>query len=186
MEDSKIVDLFWERCETAIEETQKKYRRYCYSIAFDILGSNEDAEECVNDTYIRAWESIPPNRPERLSVFLGKTVRHLAFDRYRKKFAKKRGGKTTALVLDELHECIPSLAYPTDIADDIVLRDALKYFLRSLPQESMKLFMRRYWYTGSIADIAKEYGISESNVKIRLHRIRSDLKKYLEKEGIIV
>ncbi|MBQ3099474.1 MAG: RNA polymerase sigma factor [Clostridia bacterium] len=186
MEDSKIVDLFWERSETAIEETQKKYRRYCHSIAFNILGSNEDAEECVNDTYVRVWDSIPPKRPDPLSAFIGKTTRRLAFDRYRKKYAKKRGRGTTALVLDELYECIPALVYPTDIADDIVLRDALKLFLASLPEESMKLFMRRYWYTGSIADIAREHGISESNVKIRLHRIRCDLKKFLEKEGIIV
>lgn len=186
MEDSRIIDLFWERSEDAIAETQRKYQRYCHSIAFAILASDEDAMECVNDTYTRAWDSIPPNRPDRLEVFLGKITRHLAFDRYRKSTAKRRRHSEISIALDELEECIPSLAYPIDMSDGIVLRDTLNAFLRSLPEENMNIFTRRYWYTYSIAEIAKEYGISESNVKIRLHRMRLELKKYLEKEGIVI
>lgn len=186
MEDLKIIELFWERSEDAIAETQRKYQRYCHSIAYAILASDEDAEECVNDTYVRAWDSIPPNRPNRLEVFLGKITRHLAFDRYRKSTTKRRSHSAVSTALDELEECIPALAYPTDMADEIALRDALNSFLCSLPEESMNIFTRRYWYTYSIADIAKEYGIGESKVKIRLHRMRIELKKYLEKEGIVI
>ncbi len=184
MEDSKIVDLFWERSETAIAQTQQKYQRYCHYIAYNILGSDEDAEECVNDTYVRAWDSIPPHRPERLSTFLGKITRNLALDRYKGINAQKRRGAQTAAVIEELQECIPSLAYPSDIVDDIALRDALNSFLYSLPSETMKIFLQRYWYMASVAEIAEEFDVSISKVKITLHRTRNSLKKHLEKEGI--
>lgn len=186
MEDSKIVDLFWERSETAIAETQQKYKRYCHYIAYNILGSDEDAEECVNDSYIRVWDSIPPHRPERLSTFIGKITRNLALDRLKSRNTQKRRASQASAVIDELQECIPVLAYPSDVADDIALRGALNSFLYSLPDKTMKIFLQRYWYMSSVKEIAEEFSVSQSKVKITLHRTRNALKLYLEKEGIIV
>ena len=186
MEDSKIVDLFWERSETAIAQTQEKYKRYCHYIAYNILGSDEDAEECVNDAYARVWDSIPPHRPERLSTFIGKITRNLALDRIKSSNAKKRRAGRSTAALDELQECIPNLAYPSDIADDIALRDALNSFLYSLSDETLKIFLQRYWYMLSVKEIAEELSVSQSKVKISLHRTRNALKLFLEKEGIIV
>lgn len=186
MEDSKIVDLFWERSETAIAQTQEKYKRYCHCIAYNILGSDEDAEECVNDAYARVWDSIPPHRPERLSTFIGKITRNLALDRIKSANAQKRRTGRSSAVLDELQECIPNLTYPSDIADKIALRDALNSFLYSLPDENLKIFLQRYWYMLSVKEIAEELSVSQSKVKISLHRTRNALKMFLEKEGIIV
>jgi len=184
VEDKQIVDLFWARSEAAITETDKKYRRYCHSIAYNILNSKEDSEECVNDTYIRAWNSIPPQKPNRLSTFLGKITRNLALDRYKAMNTQKRRDGNMTVAIDELSECIPSLTYPTDITDDIALRDSLNSFLRSLPRQTMRIFLRRYWYMASVAEIAEEFAVSQSKVKITLHRTRKSIKKYLEKEGI--
>lgn len=184
MEDKQIVDLFWARSESAISETDKKYRRYCHSIAYNILNSREDSDECVNDAYIRAWNTIPPQKPERLSAFLGKITRNLALDRYKAMNRQKRRDQKTAVVIDELAECIPSLVYPSDITDDILLRDTLNSFLHSLPRQTMRIFLQRYWYMASVKEIAQENGISQSNVKITLHRTRNRLKEFLEKEGI--
>jgi len=186
VEDSKIVDLFWERSETAIAQAQNKYQRYCHYIAYNILGSDEDAQECVNDTYIRVWDSIPPHRPERLSSFMGKITRNLALDRIKSRNRQKRRGSQITAAIGELKECIPDLAYPSDIADDIALRDALNSFLYSLSDETMKIFLQRYWYMSSIKEISEELSVSQSKVKITLHRTRNALKLYLEKEGIIV
>ncbi|MBQ3099445.1 MAG: RNA polymerase sigma factor [Clostridia bacterium] len=186
MEDSKIVDLFWERSETAVTQTQEKYRRYCHFIAYNILGSNEDAEECVNDAYVRVWNSIPPHRPEMLSTFIGKITRNLALDRIKSANTQKRSGARSSVIIGELQECIPDLAYPSDIADRIALRDALNSFLYSLPDETMKIFLQRYWYVSSVKEIAEEFSVSQSKVKITLHRTRNALKLYLEKEGIII
>ena len=186
MEDKRIVELFWQRSETAISETDKKYRRYCHAVAHGILDSNEDSEECVNDTFMRAWNTIPPKRPDRLSAFLARIVRNLAFDKYRERYAKKRGRGNIEYILDELQGCIPSFDPNVDMTDDILLRDALNSFLRSLAEDNMQIFMHRYWYGGTVRQIAEKHGLSENSVKVRLHRMRDQLKAHLEKEGIKV
>ena len=172
MDDKQILDLYWERSEAAISETSKKYGKYCRYIAFNILHNDEDSEECVNDTYLRAWNSIPPNRPSVLKTFLGKITRNLSLDRYELLNAKKRNGGQMPLIFDEIQECIPS--------------DILNHFLSSLSLEQRKIFMRRYWYLSPIKEIATEYDMSESKIKMSLFRSRNELKKLLEKEGISV
>ena len=185
MEDKKIVDLYWERSEAAILETQTKYGRYCHHIAYNILFSEEDAAECVNDTYIKAWRAMPPHRPERLSAFLGKITRNTALDYCIHNNAKKRSGYTT-LILDEMEECIPDPKSKTDLSDELALKDAINGFLQSLPQQTRIIFLRRYWYLSPIREIARDYDLTESNVKVTLHRTRNKFKHYLEKEGIVV
>ena len=183
MDDQKIVDLYWERSEDAIKETQKKYGKYCYHIAYTILYSNEDAEECVNDTYLRAWGAIPPAKPNRLSTFLGKITRNLALDRLEKNQAQKRGG-AIEIALDELSECIPDADSTRDPVDEIVLGDAINAFLGGLPPKTRQIFVRRYWYMSSIKSIARDVGMSESAVKVALMRLREAFRLHLEKEGI--
>ena len=185
MDDQKIVDLYWERSETAISETQKKYGKYCYHIAYTILYSNEDAEECVNDTYLRAWGAIPPARPSRLSTFLGKITRNLALDRWEKNHAQKRSG-AVELALDELSECIPDTGSELDPIDEIVLSDAINSFLAGLPLKTRQMFVRKYWYLSSTKDIARDVGMSESAVKVSLMRTREAFRLHLEKEGIVI
>ena len=184
MEDQQIVDLYWQRNEKALSQTQKKYGKYCHSIAFAILYSSEDAEECVNDTLLRAWSAIPPARPGRLSTFLGKITRNLAIDRLDKNTAQKRSGPVE-IVLDELSECIPDTdaENPTD---KIALSDAINSFLASLDKETRVMFMQRYWYASPIKSIARELEKSESYVKVTLMRTRNKFKEHLEKEGIVV
>ena len=184
MEDQQIVDLYWQRNEKALSQTQKKYGKYCHSIAFAILYSSEDAEECVNDTLLRAWSAIPPARPGRLSTFLGKITRNLAIDRLDKNTAQKRSGPVE-IVLDELSECIPDTdaENPTD---KIALSDAINSFLASLDGEARVMFMQRYWYASPIKSIARELEKSESYVKVTLMRTRNKFKEHLEKEGIVV
>lgn len=186
MDDKAIVNLYWERKPDAISETQKKYGRYCNTIAYNILNSREDAEECVNDTYIRTWNAIPPHKPDRLSTFLGKITRNLALDRYDYANAQKRGG-TIPLALEELGECVSDPATGNDaIFDELALKTALNGFLATLPPQTRNLFVRRYWYLSSIKEIAKDFGFSQSKVKVTLLRTRNSLKAYLEKEGIVL
>ncbi|MDD2235225.1 MAG: RNA polymerase sigma factor [Desulfitobacteriaceae bacterium] len=184
MDDSKIVELYWERSESAIIETTKKYSRYCHYISFNILHNNEDAEECVNDTYMRAWNAMPPQRPNYLSAFLGKITRNLSFDKYKKYNAEKRGLGQTELVLSELEDCIPTTSNVEQMTDEMILVKALNAFLVALPKTNRVVFVRRYWHLSAIKEIAKQYGMSESKVKSMLFRIRNELKEYLEKEGI--
>ncbi|NLD50266.1 MAG: sigma-70 family RNA polymerase sigma factor [Clostridiaceae bacterium] len=186
MEDSHIVNLYFDRSEAAVSETAHKYGRYCYSISYNILHSHEDAEECVNDTYVRAWNSIPPNRPSRFSVFLGKITRNLSLNKYAKYTAKKRGSGQVQLILDELENFIPALSSVDQSVDDMILVEALNGFLASLSVETRKIFMRRYWYFSSIKEIAVDYGMSESKVKMTLLRTRNVLKEFLEREEIIL
>lgn len=185
MEDNKIVDLYWERSEAAVLETQKKYGRYCHSIAYNILYSAEDAEECVNDTYRKAWDAMPPRRPQQLSAFLGKITRNTALDYYSYLKAQKRSGNTE-LILDEMAECIPDPGSTADISDKIALKNAINGFLESLPRQTRIIFMRRYWYLSPLKEIAHDYSLKESNVKVILHRTRNKFKEYLEKEGIVI
>ena len=186
MEDCKIIELYWQRCETAIEQTQKKYGRYCFSIANNILPNEEDAQECVNDTYLRAWETIPPQYPNKMSAFLGKITRNLALNRYRYYMREKRGCGQIPLVLDELQECIPVANNTEEMIEEKLLVELLNRFLRELPLEKRMMFLRRYWYMSSIQEIANDYEISEGKVKMTLLRIRNKLKQILEKEGIVL
>lgn len=185
MDDKQIVELYFARAESAVAETEKKYGRYCHYIAYGILGNDEDAKEIVNDTYLKAWNTIPPNRPEALKPYVGMLCRQLSLDRYEKHRAKKRGGQT-ALVLEELAECIPAGDGSEDVGESVALRDALNRFVTALPERTRKVFLRRYWYAGSVAEIASEYGMKESNVTVLLLRTRKKLKAFLQKEGFFV
>ena len=183
MEDREIVSLFWMRNEDALEETAKKYGNYCYSIAYRILANHEDSEESVNDTYIDAWNSIPPHRPAVLSAFLGKITRRIAIDRWRNGRAEKRGGGEPLLVLDELQECI---ATENDIEMNLerkALVKAVNHFLGTLSSTERKIFVCRYFYMDSVESVCKQFGFSESKVKSMLFRTREKLRIYLQKEG---
>jgi RNA polymerase sigma factor (sigma-70 family) len=186
MDDGKIVELYWGRSENAIVETSKKYSRYCHYISFNILHNNEDAEECVNDTYMRAWNAMPPQRPTQLSTFLGKITRNLSYDKYKKYNAEKRGSGQTGFVLSELDECVPSFESAEQAVDEMALVEAINRFLASLSQADRMVFMRRYWYLSPIKEISESYGMNENKVKSKLFRARSKLKLHLEKEGIMI
>lgn len=186
MEDKQILDLYWTRSENAISETANKYGRYCHYIAFNILHNDEDSEECTNDTYLKAWETIPPNRPDKLSAFLGKITRNLALDKYRLYNTQKRGAGQISFVLDELQECIPTANNTEHIVDDLMLTQVLNQFLASLSETKRKIFMRRYWYLSTVKEISQDFNISESKVKMSLLRSRKKLKILLEKEGIAI
>lgn len=185
MDDSKIVDLYWDRKEQAIEETQKKYGSYCYKIAYNILSSKEDAEESVSDTYMTAWNTIPPRRPSVLATFLGKITRHLSIDQWRTRSAYKRGGGQMVLVLEELEECIASNENVEQSYARKELLTAYKRFVERLPVTERRVFLLRYWYLDSIGDIAQKYGFSESKVKSMLHRTRQKLNRCLAEEGLL-
>lgn len=177
MDDKQIIELFYVRAECAIEECAKKYGAYCRTIAGNILTNRADAEECVSDTWLRAWEAIPPNRPERLGAFLGRITRNLALDRLR---AEKRQCPVQA----ELAECL-SQGDPTEaMVDRVVLTQVLDRFLAGLPPKKRKLFLRRYWYFASVEELSREFGMRESNVKMTLLRLRRELKEQLKQEGI--
>ncbi len=184
MDDRKICELFFERSEKAIEECEKKYGRYVKAVAYSVLGSNEDAEEIVNDTYLRAWNVIPPQKPTKLGAFLAKIARNFALDRYASR-RRDRENLAAEAVLDELADCLPA-AEGLSVVDEIVLRDAVNSFLSSLGERERVVFMRRYWYMLPINDVAQMSGISESNAKVMLHRMRKEFKEHLEKEGIII
>ena len=183
MEDEKIVSLYWERKEQAITESSQKYGTYCHSIARNILQNHSDAEECVNDTWLRAWNAMPPHRPSLLSTFLGKITRNLSFDLYKKLHRQKRGGGQFLLVLDELAECVSGNSDPELVLRERELAEDLNQFLSSLPGEKQHMFILRYWYADSIPTIAKRFAISENNVSVSLNRIRKKLKDYLIERG---
>ena len=185
MSDDTIISLFNKRNERAIEETSRKYGNYCMTIAQSILRSEEDAEECVNDAYLAVWNAIPPESPVSLGAFVGRIVRNLALNRLRYITAEKRGGAKGVnydIVVDELSDAVPS--DDGDIADEVALTHALDSFLTSIPPMQRMVFMRRYWYMRTEREIAKEYHITELNVRVILHRVRKKLAAHLEKEGI--
>lgn len=186
MKDSQIVDLYWQRDETAISETETKYGRFCFSIANNILHDDEDAKECVNDTYLGAWNAMPPHRPEMLSTFLGKITRRLSLKKWRDRSADKRGGGSVALSMEELEECIPSRQRTDDSIAVAELTDLINGFLESLPVEERRVFLRRYWYFDSISDISARFGFGESKVKMMLKRTRDKLLVRLQKEDAAV
>lgn len=183
MEDEKIIDLFWDRRETAIEETINKYNSYCLYIANNIINNIEDAKECVNDTYHAVWNKIPPTRPSNFKTFLGRITRNISLDRYDYNKAKKRNSQFD-LLLSELEECIPALEDVEKKFFEGQLAKSISNFLRQCSEEQRIIFIRRYWYSDSIRDIAKEYKLNENNVKSILFRTRNKLKIYLEKEGM--
>ncbi len=185
MDDRKIVDLYWARSETAIEETSKKYGGYCYSIAFGVLSDREDAEESVNDTYLSAWNSMPPHKPSILSTFLGKITRRISIDKWRRRSAEKRGGGEIVLALGELDECVVSADTTGSELDRQALADVMRAFVRSLSDYERQVFLCRYWYLDSIKTICERLGYSESRVKSMLARTRKKLRLTLEKEGLI-
>ena len=182
MEDERIVELFWERSEEAIKETKSKYGSYCRRIAFNILANDQDAEECENDTYLRAWEAMPPHRPTRLASFLGRITRNVALNRYAHDRAQKRA-PGIEVVYEELSDLISD---DREGDDETALAEAISGFLSTLPKEARIVFVQRYWYFCPVKVIAQSRGLSESNVKVTLMRTRKKFKEYLEKEGITV
>ena len=183
MDDAKIVGLYWARNEQAIPATADKYGGYCTSIARNILGSREDAEECVNDTYLHAWNSMPPHRPENLSTFLGKIVRNLSFNRYKHNTADKRGGGELPVVLDELAELVSGRDDVEQAVDQAELVRAIDAFLDTLSPEKRSIFISRYWYTDSVSEIAERHRMSGGAVSMVLKRLRLKLHSYLSERG---
>lgn len=185
LSDESIVRLFWERSESAIVHTDRKYGRYCRHIARNILFDESDTEECVNDTYLDAWESMPPHRPAVLSTFLGKITRRIAIDRVRYDNAQKRGGGEMPLVLDELTDCVADSADVASVIEERESARLIRSFLRTLPQTERRVFLCRYWYMDPVAAIAAAFGFSESKTASMLHRTRSKLRRFLESEGYL-
>ena len=183
MNDKKIIELYNARDERAIKNTDKKYGSYLKKISYNIVYDLEDAKECVNDTYLKAWNSIPPKKPNILSVFLARITRFVSVDLLRKKTAERRGGGEYELSLSELSEIVSGTDDTEDNAFYKELVRSIDAFLKSLAQKSCDMFVMRYFYGDSISDIAKFCVCSESKVKTTLHRIRKDLKEYLEREG---
>lgn len=184
MEDKHIVELYLNRSESAISETAAKYGGYCYSIAYNILTNYEDAEESVSDTYLAAWNAIPPRRPSILAAFLGKITRHISIDRWRARTAYKRGGGEVPLALEELEECIADDQNVEQVYARRELASTINRFLDSLPETDRSVFLCRYWYLDPIQDIADNFGFSLSKVTSMLYRTREKLRKQLEKEGL--
>lgn len=184
MEDTEILDLYFARSEEAIFEADKKYGPYCFSIANHILSSPPDAEESVNDTYYASWKLIPPRRPQRFGLFLGKLTRNLSIDRWRKNTAAKRGGGETQVLLDELAECVAGIENPETELLRKELAAALNRFLRELPEKDRTVFLLRYYYASTLPEIAKRTGLSANQVKYILQRTRKKLAVRLHKEEL--
>lgn len=185
MEDRQIIELYNQRNESAIEKTNEKYGSYCFSIARNILHSNEDSEECVSDTWIKTWNSIPPTIPARLRIFLGKITRNLSFDRYRASHSEKRGGGEISLVLDELAEVVAGSQNVSDRFEQKELVGAINEFLHGLSERDCNIFIRRYFYSEDTDSIAERYKLKESNILMILSRIRKKLQTYLKEEKYI-
>ena len=185
MDDQNIVDLYWQRSENAIVETDKKYGRYCFAIAHNILANHQDAEESVSDTYMAAWNKLPPHRPLVLATFLGKITRNISVSRWRARSALRRGGGEMILALEELDECV---ANSQNVEASYIQKEIIvlfNRFLEPLPDTERRIFLRRYWCLDPIADIAADFGFSQSKVTSMLHRARIKLRTQLEKEGFV-
>ena len=182
-EDEQIIDMYWAREQEAITETADKYGKYCGTIAWNILYNSEDCEECLNDTWLKAWNAMPPQRPTKLQIFLAKITRNLSFNRFNARSAEKRGGGEIILVLDELAEC---LASETDVASEYEAKElgqCIRSFVRLLSERDGNIFVRRYFFTESISQIDRKYGLTENNIMVILSRTRKKLKTHLIKEG---
>lgn len=186
MEDFEIVELYWNRDENAITQTDRKYGKYCRRIAYSILFDHEDTEECVNDTWLQTWNTIPPQRPERLSTYLGKICRNIAINLYEKLTAEKRGGTETDACLDEMAEVVGKESDVEEHLDLSFLTDTINAFLKTCEKQTRIIFVQRYWYMIPVKDIARENHLSESNVKMTLLRTREKLRTYLQEEGYSV
>ena len=186
MEDNRIIDLYWARSQQAITESELKYGAYCHAIARRILEREEDAEECVNDTWLRAWNAMPPQRPGILSAFFGKLTRNLSLDRWRRARAAKRGGGQVEVALQELEECLPDRRRPDEELEAAETAALISAFLRNQSELDRRLFVRRYFYLEPLAVLGEQLGMTQGQVKSRLHRVRQRLKKALEKEGVAV
>lgn len=185
MEDGRIIELFFSRSEQAVVELSYKYGEICRRIAYNILCNPEDAEECVNDTFLGAWSSIPPQKPNPLSTYVCKIARNIALKRHRYNTAKKRNG-IYDVSLSELKECIPAATQNAVSCTEEDLTEIIENFLDSLDKRSRILFVKRYWYAESVKTIAEEFDMTENHVAVKLLRIRGKLKTYLEKKGILV
>ena len=183
MEDNKIVDLYWARNEKAIDESDKKYGKMLRSLSRSLLSSFEDAEECVNDTYVGAWDAMPDARPQFLGAFLSKMTRRISIDRYREKHREKRGGVDN--LLSELSECIPAGDEYEKEQDSQAISAALNEFLLSLPKEKRVMFVLRYFYSKPISEISRQMNMGESKIKVTLHRLREELKERLEEQELL-
>lgn len=184
MEDFKIVDLYWERSERAISETRTKYEKMLSGISYSLLKSREDAEECVNDTYLSAWNQMPSDRPTYLGAYLSKIIRALSIDKFRSRHSKRRGGFDELCA--ELDECISSGVSIEEQYDNEQLVRIINRFLESLSEERRVIFVRRYFHSDTVEQIAERMRISRSKVKTSLFRMREELKQILEKEGMPV
>lgn len=186
MEDSKIIQLYWDRDESAIPATSEKYGAYCTTIARNILKNEEDTEECVNDTYLYAWNAMPPQRPSVLSAFLGRITRNLSFNRYKLLHTQKRGGGELPLILSELGDCVSGKESVEQEIDRKELLSEINGFLAGLSKEKRQMFVRRYWYAESVRELAKRYDVSEGSVTMALKRVREQLKEVLTKRGYVL
>lgn len=186
MEDHEIIRLYWDRDETAIRATDEKYGAYCTAIARNILASREDAEECVSDTWLRAWNAMPPQRPNILSAFLGRITRNLSFNRCRFHTAQKRHGGELPLILEELEECVSGGETPEEALDRKALTQAIERFLDTLPPVKRSIFVDRYWYARSVSEIARRRHMTENHVSVTLSRLRQKLRRHLMERGIEV
>lgn len=185
VDDESIIELFWNRSELALSETKKKYASFLRTVANNVLHNSQDAEECENDTYLHTWKSIPPLRPTNLKAYLGKIVRNLAIGKLRGNLAKKRGGGIIIMPYEELEECIPDGR--RDEAPDIErLRESLNSFLQMIPKEQRNIFMKRYWYSYSVNEIARQTGRKEKYITNHLYMLRRKLKQHLERQDIIL
>ena len=185
MDDASIVQLYWDRSERAISETDAKYGAYCYSIAYNALANAEDAEESVSDTYLAAWNKLPPHRPLVLKTFLGRITRCISINRWNARNTRKRGGGEVLLTLDELTDCTDGKQDVERLCESTEMIDSFNAFLDTLPKHQRNIFLRRYWFFEPIAEIAKTYGFTQSKVTAMLHRIRGKLKDHLIKEGYL-
>lgn len=183
MEDSRIVELYWQKSSDAISESNSKYGAYCFTIANNILHNNEDSEECVNDTWLNAWNAMPPQKPSKLRAFFARITRNLSFNRFEARTAEKRGGGEINLVLDELAECLASEADVASEYETNELGQCIRMFVRALPERDGNVFVRRYFFTDPVAKIANRYGLTDNNVMVILNRTRKKLKTHLIKEG---
>lgn len=184
MEDDEIVQLLWDRKEAGLTALSDKYNNYCFSVSYHILYDREDAEECVNDTWLRVWNAIPPHRPSCLCGFIGKIVRNLSLNCHKKRHAGKRGGDNVNLALEELQECISDGKRVEEHLEQKILTDAIAAFLQSQPEQRRVIFLQRYFYLNQVKEIARTLGMKEGTVKSVLSRMRRDLQVWLEREAI--
>ena len=185
MQDEKIIALYWQRDQSAIDETDKKYGVQLRGLSYGILSDREDAEECVSDTYMAVWNSLPPQRPKRLRAYAAAIVRNLSLRRVRDRYSKKRGGGEVALALEELEDCLCSQTNVECEYEQKELAGKIEEFLRTFSADDRRIFMCRYWGFAPVAEIAQKLGCPQSKVKSSLHRTRGKLQKYLTKEGLI-